>query len=154
MPGPQLLFQICLTVRRRCAADSYLRLTDCLTQSDWQQHFLQTKPNCPTVPRAGQLLRIFSLQYTKSLPATSAANRNLTVQQRPAAESYLTGENVFRNETKRNHTAEAPHKLHSECILLSNLCISVLMFHVLYFFGGLLALGLSGRRCRNYHNSS
>ena len=58
--GLSCYFKECLTVRRRCAADSYLSLTDCLTQSDWLQHSLQTKPNCPTVPRTGQLLRIVS----------------------------------------------------------------------------------------------
>ena len=67
-------FKECLTVRRRCAADSYLRLTDCVTQSDWLQHFVQTKPNCPAAPRAGQLLRILSLQYTKSVPMSFLSN--------------------------------------------------------------------------------
>ena len=62
-----------LTVRQRCEADSYLRMTDCTTQSMRQPHFWQTKPNCPTAPDCGQLSRIVSLQYTKGWPATSAA---------------------------------------------------------------------------------
>ena len=61
-----------LTVRQRCEADSYLRMTDCITQSLRQPHFWQTKPNCPTAPDCGQLSRIVSLQYTKGWPATSA----------------------------------------------------------------------------------
>ena len=62
-----------LTVRQGCEADSYLRMTDCITQSMRQPHFWQTKPNCPTAPDCGQLSRIVSLQYTKGWPATSAA---------------------------------------------------------------------------------
>ena len=54
-----------LTVRQGCEADSYLRMTDCITQSLRQPHFWQTKPNCPTAPDCGQLSRIVSLQYTK-----------------------------------------------------------------------------------------
>ena len=62
-----------LTVRQGCEADSYLRMTDCITQSMRQPHFWQTKPNCPTAPDCGQLSRIVSLQYTKGWPAPSAA---------------------------------------------------------------------------------
>ena len=62
-----------LTVRQRCGADSYLRMTDCITQSMRQPHFWQTEPNCPIAPGCGQLSRIVSLQYTKGWPATSAA---------------------------------------------------------------------------------